>query len=173
MSLRYLFFLSCHLVIVSLILNNSSIIDREKYLCYIYLFLLTKKEKARNISAFKVGLSEIKLGWNVWPKWFILRLWNQLWKISPWFTINVFYSDQWKRMGLIFVNLGKLNALLNLKERDVSRTFKSFLNTPKSSTGNAYKSYKNKLILFEFLSVYIMKNNFKTFNQILRPRGGY
>ena len=55
--------ISCHLVIFSLILNNSSIIDREKYLYYINLFfLLTKKEKARNISAFKVGLGEIKLG---------------------------------------------------------------------------------------------------------------
>ena len=40
-------------------------------------------------------------------------------------------------------------ALLNLKERDVSHTFKSFLNTPKSSIENAYKSYKNRLILFE------------------------
>ena len=54
--------ISCHLVIFSLILNNSSIIDREKYLYYIYLFTVKKKEKARNISAFKVGLGEIKLG---------------------------------------------------------------------------------------------------------------
>ena len=53
---------SCHLVIFSLILNSSSIIDRDKYLYYIYLFLLTKKEKAHNISAFKVRLGEIKLG---------------------------------------------------------------------------------------------------------------
>ena len=29
------------------------------------------------------------------------------------------------------------------------------------------------LLLFEMLSVYIMKNNFKNLNQILRPRGGY
>ena len=81
--------------------------------------------------------------------------------------------NQWKRNGLMFVNPGVLKALLNLKERDVSHAFKSFLNTPKSSTGNDYKSYKNKLILFELLSVYIMKNNFKNLNQILRPRGGY
>ena len=107
--------------------------------------MLTKKEKAHNISAFKDGLCEIKLGWNVWPKWSILRLWNQLSKTLPWFTINVFYSDQWKRKGLIFVNPGILKALLNLKERDISYTFKSFLNTPKSSTENAYKSYKNRL----------------------------
>ena len=60
--------ISCHLVIFSLILNNSSIIDRDKYLYYIYFFLLTKKEKAHNINAFKDGLGEIKLGGNVWPK---------------------------------------------------------------------------------------------------------
>ena len=71
------------------------------------------------------------------------------------------------------MNPGILKALLNIKVKDVSRTFKSFLNTPKSSTGNAYKSYKNRLILFELLSVYIMKNNFKDLNQMLRPRGGY
>ena len=157
--------ISCHLVIFSLILNNSRIIDRDKYLYYIYLFFVNKK-KAHNISAFKVGLGEIKLGWNVWPKWSILRLWNQLSKILPWFTINVFYSDQWKRNGLIFMNPGILKALLNLKERDISHTFKS------SSTGDAYKSYKNRLILFELLSVYIMKINFKILNQMLRPRGG-
>ena len=43
------------------------------------------------------------------------------------------------------MNPGILKALLNLKERDVSHIFNSFLNTPKSSTENAYKSYKNKL----------------------------
>ena len=63
----------------------------------------------------------------------------------PWFAINVFYSDQWKRKGLIFVNPGILKALLNLKERGISYTFKSSFNTPKSSTENAYKSYKNRL----------------------------
>ena len=46
-------------------------------------------------------------------------------------------------------------------------------NAPKSSIGNAYKSYKNTLILFELLSVYVMKNNFKNLNQMLRPLGGY
>ena len=106
-----------------------------------------KKEKAHNISAFKDGLGEIKLGWNVWPKWAVFCLWNQLSKNLPWFTINVFYSDQWKRNGLILVNPGILKALLNLKERDISYKFKSFLNTPKSSTENAYKSYKNRLTL--------------------------
>ena len=100
----------------------------------------TNTYKAHNISAFKDGLDEIKLGWNVSPKWSILRLWNQWSKTLPWFTINAFYSEQWKRKGLIFVNPGILKALLNLKERDVSHTFKSFLNTPKSSTENAYKS---------------------------------
>ena len=54
--------ISCHLVIFSIILNNSSIIDRDKDLYYIYLLLLTNKEKAHDISAFKDGLVEIKLG---------------------------------------------------------------------------------------------------------------
>ena len=71
------------------------------------------------------------------------------------------------------MNPGILKALLNLKERDVSHTFKSFLNTPKSSTENAYKSYKNRLILFELLSVYIMKNNFKNLNQMATWRIPY
>ena len=65
------------------------------------------------------------------------------------------------------MNPGTLKALVNLKERDISYTSKSFLNTPKSSTENAYKSYKNRLILFKLLSVYIMKNNLKNLN------GGY
>ena len=43
------------------------------------------------------------------------------------------------------MNPGILRALLNLKERGIIYTFKSFLNTPKSSTKNAYKSYKNRL----------------------------
>ena len=76
-----------------------------------------------------------------------------------------------KRKGLIFVNPCILKALLSLKEGDTSYTFKSFLSTPKSSTENAYKCTKTDLlILFELLSVYIMKNNL---NQMLRPRGGY
>ena len=48
-----------------------------------------------------------------------------------WFTINVFYSDQWKQNGLVFVNPGLLKNLLNLNERDISYTFKSSLNTPR------------------------------------------
>ena len=40
---------------------------------------------------------------------------------------------------------GILKALLNIKVKDISYTSKSFLNTPKSSTENAYKSYKNRL----------------------------
>ena len=43
------------------------------------------------------------------------------------------------------MNPGILRALLNLKERDISYTCKSFLNTPDSSIENAYKSYKNRL----------------------------
>ena len=55
--------ISRHLVIILLlILNNGSIIDRDKNFYYIYLFLLTKKENAHGISAFQVGLGGIKLG---------------------------------------------------------------------------------------------------------------
>ena len=43
-----------------------------------------------------------------------------------------------------FVNPGILKALLNLKVKDASYTSKSFLNSPKSSTENAYKSCKNR-----------------------------
>ena len=43
------------------------------------------------------------------------------------------------------MNPGILKALLNLKVKDISYTSKSFLTTPKSSTENAYKSYKNRL----------------------------
>ena len=38
------------------------------------------------------------------------------------------------------MNPGILKALLNLKERDISYIFKSLVNTPKSSTENAYKN---------------------------------
>ena len=71
------------------------------------------------------------------------------------------------------MNPGTIKALLNLKERDIIYTSKSFLNTPKSSTVNAYKSYKNRLILFELLSVYIMKNNLKNLNQMATWRIPY
>ena len=43
------------------------------------------------------------------------------------------------------MNPGILKSLLNIKVKDISYTSKSFLNTPKSSTENAYKSYKNRL----------------------------
>ena len=43
------------------------------------------------------------------------------------------------------MNPGILKALLNIKVKDISYTSKSFLNTPKSSPENAYKSYKNRL----------------------------
>ena len=66
-------------------------------------------------------------------------------------------------------------ALPNLKERDRSYTFKSFLNTPKSSTENAYKSYKNRLTysLQVAKCLYYEKQLKKNLNQMLRPRGGY
>ena len=43
------------------------------------------------------------------------------------------------------MNPGILKALLNIKVKGISYTSKSFLNTSKSSTENAYKSYKNRL----------------------------
>ena len=43
------------------------------------------------------------------------------------------------------MNPGILKAFLNPKERDIIYTFKSFINTPRSSTENACMSYKNRL----------------------------
>ena len=68
--------ISGHLPIFSLIFNKSSTSYRDKYvLLYIY-FLMFTFLGTKKTSAFNDELDEIKLGWNVWPKWCILRLWN-------------------------------------------------------------------------------------------------
>ena len=116
------------------------------YVCLCFVNPKRKKENVHNISAFKNGLGEIKLGRDVWPKWSIWRLWNQLSKDVPWFTVNVFYSEQWKWNGLILANFGLLKALLTLKGIDRSYTIIQVIPyTLNSSTENAYNSYKNRL----------------------------
>ena len=59
-------------------------------------------------------------------------------------------------------------------KRKKYKLYKSFLNTPNSSTQNADNSYDSFVVHFELQSVYIMKKkNLKNFNQMLRPRGEF
>ena len=92
----------------------------------------------------------------------LLALVKSLSKSILQFTINGSIKAKWLNLRKPWFTKG-----LAKSTRKKNMLYQSFLNNPNSSNENAHKSYKNKLtrqlILFELLSVHIMKNKLKSY----------
>ena len=146
--------ISDHLPIFALVLNNHSTGDRNKYVIF-------REKNAHSLNAFKEDLGKIN-----WAELLGLDDPSCAYKIFiekyVAFMIGVFHSKERKQNDLIFASPGLLKVLLNPLKRKIF-CISVFLITrtlPMKMHTNLIKT--NLPILFELLSVYVMKNKLRS-----------
>ena len=141
--------ISDHLPIFSLILFNNSTSDKDKYVFF-------REKNSHNLSAFKDEVGKINWaempGLNDPPYAYEIFVGKYTTIYDKSFPLRKMKAKRFNLRGPWFTK-GLAKSI-----RKKNMLYQSFLNNHNSSSENAYKSYKNILILFELLSFYIMKN---------------